>query len=274
MYERYWKLDRAAFRGTHDSNGYYPSRTHQGALVKLRYLIEHRLGAGLFLGDHGLGKTYLTHVLEAELPEHFGPVARLVFPQMTPVELLAYLAAKLGAESPRFEESLRTDRVLQLLETRLAQLASEGRHPILMIDEAQVLTPQHFQILHLLLNLPAEANAHFSLLLIGDPDLLPKVQRVGALDDRIGVRTTLRNLTLEETEGYLAARLEYAGRGGESMFTDDAIRTLWEISQGVPRRINQLCDLSLLVGYADSLTSISHLEIEAAAEEFATVSVE
>jgi general secretion pathway protein A len=186
--------------------------------------------------------------------------------------MLAYLAAKLGAEASS-QESLRTDLVLQRLETRLAELARIGRHPLLIVDEAHLLEPEHFQTLHLLSNLPVEAGATFTLLLAGEPELLPKVQRVGALDDRMTVRTSLRPLTEEETRDYVLRRLDRAGAPA-GIFSREAFRSLWETSLGVPRKINQLCDLSLLVGFADCLSSVSHVEIEAAAEELSAVAVD
>src|SRR5690349_3025683 len=126
MYEGYWKLERSAFGGAPDVADFFPSRTHHAALLKLKYLIEHRQGAGVLSGSHGLGKTYLTHVLEADLEPTVGPVARLVFPQMSPTEMLAYLAAKLGAETTA-QEAVRTDLVLRRFESRLSELARIGR---------------------------------------------------------------------------------------------------------------------------------------------------
>src|SRR5436190_397120 len=164
MYEGYWKLERSAFGGAAEAADFFPSRTHHAALLKLKYLIENRQGAGVLSGAHGLGKTYLTHVLEADLDPTSGPVARLVFPQMTPAEMLSYLAAKLGAETTA-QESLRADLVLRRFESRLAELARIGRHPILIVDEAHLLEPEHFQTLHLLTNLPEEARATCTLLL-------------------------------------------------------------------------------------------------------------
>jgi len=272
MYEGYWKLERSAFQGATDVADFFASRTHHAALLKLKYLIENRQGAGLLTGGHGLGKTFLTHVLESDLGAGIGPVARLVFPQLTPSEMLAYLAAKLGAEAPA-TESARTDLVLRRFESRLSELARAGRHPLLIVDEAHLLEPEHFQTLHLLTNLPLEAGATFTLLLVGEPELLPKVQRVGALDDRITVRTSLRPLTEEETRDYVVRRLERSGAPA-GIFSREAFRSLWETSLGVPRRINQLCDLSLLVGFADCLSNVSHVEVEAAAEELAAVAVE
>jgi general secretion pathway protein A len=160
-----------------------------------------------------------------------------------------------------------------MLEQRLSQLAVDGRHPILVVDDAQILTPDHFQILHLLLNVTREAKAHFSLILVGEPDLLPKIQRIGALDDRIEVRTTLRPFTPEETRAYVLDRLFAAGRSTD-VFSPDAFEALWETSQGIPRKINQLCELALLVGYADSLSSVTGVEIEAAADELTSVAVD
>jgi MSHA biogenesis protein MshM len=186
--------------------------------------------------------------------------------------MLAYLAAKLGAEAGA-QETLRTDVVLRRFESRLSDLARSGRHPVLIVDEAHLLEPEHFQTLHLVTNLPVEAGAPFTLLLVGEAELLPKVQRVGALDDRITVRTTLRPLTEDETRDYVLKRLERAG-APEGIFSREAFRSLWETSLGVPRRINQVCDLSLLVGFADCLTNVSHVEVEAAAEELGAVAVE
>ncbi len=272
MYEGYWKLERSAFQGSCDIGDFFASRTHHTALLKLKYLIENRQGVGVLSGSHGLGKTFLTRVLEAELPGEIGPVARMVFPQMAPGEMLAYLAAKLGAE-PSSQEALRTDVVLRQFESRLRDLAHAGRHPLLIVDEAHLLEPEHLQTLHLLTNLPAEAGATFTLLLVGEPELLPRVQRVGALDDRMTVRTSLRALTDDETRDYVLKRLDRAG-APRGIFSSEALRSLWETSQGVPRRINQLCDLALLVGFADCLPNVSHVEVEAAAEELAAVAVE
>jgi MSHA biogenesis protein MshM len=272
MYEGYWKLQRSVFQRPDEVSDFYPSRTHHASLLKLKYLIENRQPVGVLSGSHGLGKTYLTRVLESDLPAQIGPVARMVFPQMSPAEMLAYLSAKLGAQAAS-HDSLRTDLVLRQFEQRLGELARSGRHPLLIVDEAHLLEPDHFQTLHLFTNLPAEASASVTLLLVGEPELLPKVSRVGALDDRITVRTSLRALTEEETRDYVQLRLERAGAPA-TIFSREAMQSLWETSQGVPRRINQLCDLSLLVGFADCLTSVSHVEVEAAAEELAAVAVD
>ena len=99
--------------------------------------------------------------------------------------------------------------------------------------------------------------------------LLPRVRRSGGLDARIAVRTSLRGLSPEDTAEYVRHRLRVAGCT-DAPFSDETLRTVCELSQGVPRRINQLCDLALLVGFADELQSLTPVEVEAAAQELAS----
>ena len=97
MYESYWQIQSKPFEDTGDPNFYYPGETHQGALLKLRYAVENKRPAALLAGGAGLGKTLLVHALRRQLSESFAPFAHLVFPAMPSHELVAYLAAELGA---------------------------------------------------------------------------------------------------------------------------------------------------------------------------------
>lgn len=267
MYETYWRLGRAAFENDGDAAFYFPSEAHEGALLKLRYTVEHRKGAALLAGGHGTGKTYLTHVLERELDPERYPLSRIVFPQLSPHELLICLANRLGAAIGG-ADGAGSARVLQRLEARLEQLTADGKHPVLLFDEAHLLEMEHLQTLQLLLNYREEPRIDFTLILVGRPDLLPRVRRSGGLDARIAVRTSLRGLSPDDTAAYVRHRMYVAGRV-DAPFSEDTLRTVCELSQGVPRRINQLCDLALLVGFADELPSLTPVEVEAAAQELA-----
>jgi general secretion pathway protein A len=274
MYEEYWRIRRPAFENDVDPSFYFAAPSHQGALLKLRYLIEHHKGVGLLVGANGLGKTYLMHVLERDLdPERF-PLARLVFPQLSPHELLRYLAVRLGAATAdRHPDGAGLDHVLCALEEHLARLTADGRRAVFIVDEAHLLEPQHLRTLQLLLNFREEPRIEFSLLLAGRPDLLPRVERLPELNDRVALRAALRPLSETDTFEYVRHRLKTAGRG-DCPFTHETMRSFWELSHGVPRRINQLCDLALLVGFADELQALTPVEIEAAAEELACVSAD
>lgn len=272
MHESYWQLERPAFECDADPEFYFPASTHEGALLKLRYVVEHRKGAALLAGPHGVGKSYLTHILSRELGDEQYIVVRIVFPKLDPVELLSDLAARLGSTADSRGEE-HGDRVLRRLEQRLEQLTIEHRHAVLIVDEAHLLEPEHLQTLQLLMNLREPPRLDFTLILIGQPELLPRVRRVGGLDSRIAARTTLRPLSLEETAEYAAHRLRIAGRD-DSPFTGDALRSICELAQGAPRRINQLCDLALLIGYADEARELTAVDAEAAGAELACVSAD
>lgn len=273
MYERYWQLDRPAFESDFDSEFYFPARSHQGALLKLRFALEHRKGIALLVGDHGVGKSYLTHVLEQEVDGPQRPFLRLLFPQLSPTDMLSYLAMRLGASPGPGVQRGSPDQVLCSLENRLAGLASEGLRKVIVLDDAHLLQPQHFETLQLLMSLQQHAGNVISLILVGRPELLTRVERVPGLDQRVAVRMGVDPLTPEETEQYIGHRLQVAG-SSRAMFREDAFQSFWELSQGVPRRMNQLCDLSLLVGYADGMTELTSVEVEAAAEEVVSVSLD
>lgn len=272
IYSPYWGLTRSPFDNTSDADFFFRSETFRAALLKMRYVIESRLGAGLLVGGVGVGKTYLAHLLERELPEGAGPIVHLLFPQLNSAELLAYLAVELGADEMAVGHGRDDLNVtLRQLEQRLRHWTSAGRHPVIIIDDAHLIEDsQVFRTLQLLLNYQQRPEIDFSLLLIGEPNLLGPIERMAQLNERLGARSLLKPLSHDETAGYVRHRLETAGRT-ERIFEDDALAVIFELSGGVPRRINRLCDLALLVGYADELTTLSAAEIEAVGEELLAV---
>lgn len=273
MYETHWKLTHKPFENAGDSRTYYPGESHQAGLLKLRYAIENQRGGALLTGGSGTGKTLLVRMLADQLPAMCGPLIHLVFPQMTPAELLAYLAIELGVKAlsgatPRVEESVRGIR------TALTENAAKGRHAVLVIDEAHLLEGHRtFETLRLLLNFEVNAKPALTLLLIGQPSLLPLLARMPALEERLAVKCLLRPMTLEETMAYVQHRLAAAGRS-LPIFASSALETLFYLTQGNPRRINRLCDLALLIGFAEEQTSIGSAHLEAVAQELATVAVD
>ncbi len=273
MYERYWHFDRPAFESDFDAEFYFPARSHQGALLKLRFALEHRKGIALLVGDHGVGKTYLTHVLEQEVDSPQRPFLRLLFPQLSPTDMLGYLAIRLGASPGPGVQRGSQDQTLRSLESRLEAMASEGQRRVIVLDDAHLLQPPHFETLQLLMSLQQHAGNVISLVLAGRPELLSRVERVPGLDQRVAVRMGIDPLAPEETGPYIEHRLSIAGRS-QSMFKENAYRSFWELSQGVARRLNQMCDLSLLVGYADGMSELTSVEVEAAAEEVTAVSLD
>ena len=138
MYETYWRLKQKPFENAADPRFYYPAESHQAALLKLRYAVENRRGAALLAGPSGSGKTLITAMLRDSLGEAYAPFVHLVFPQMSPAELLGYLADELdgataAAETPGMHASVR--RIDHFLRAN----AEKGRHAVVAVDEAHLL---------------------------------------------------------------------------------------------------------------------------------------
>jgi general secretion pathway protein A len=269
MYEAHWGLSTKPFENTADTQFYYPSETHQGALLKLRYAIENRCGAALLSGEVGSGKTLLLHRLAAQLPEHSRNIAQVVFPLLNTEELVAYIAEELSGERndqpPAVSQSLRT------IERCLAEAAQQQRQVILAIDEAHLLAEQGtLETLRLLLNLRPQEPPVLMLLLIGQSGLLNAVARFPELDERFGVKCLLRPFTFDDTAGYVQHRLQVAG-SSKPIFDPKAIEALHYLSHGSVRQINRLADLSLLIGFAEQRELIDAAQVEAVAEELVAV---
>jgi len=273
MYLDYWQLATKPFEPSADPATFYSCEAHEGALLKLRYAIENRRGAALLAGPAGVGKTMLTALLRADLPPEFRPQVHLIFPQMSSRDLLVYLAEQIGAppaDPPRHtvEESVRR------LEFYLTQNAREGRHAVVVIDEAHLLEDcGALETLRLLLNFEVEGRPALTLLLVGQMNLVPAADRLPSLEERISVKTLLRAFSAEETAAYVRHRMTAAG-ATRDIFMPDALEALHYLTHGTPRQINRLGDLALLVGFADRLPQLTAEQIEAVSEELITIAAD
>ena len=160
---------------------------------------------------------------------------------------------------------------LELLETSLADQVKEGRHPVLVIDEAQVLESHGLlEPVRLLMNLATQAGAGqaaLTLILVGQPALTAHLQRHSALEERIAVRCMLPQWSDGETHAYMSHRMRWAGAPLERIFGEDAIDRICELSHGIPRLINRLADLALMVGYGEEVAQIDRRLIDSLQEE-------
>jgi len=268
MYERHWQLRRPPFRSDVPAEFYFGGRTQQAALLKLRYLIEQRQGLGVVSGPAGAGKTYLLETFCEQLARSCGPVVHVYFPQLTAAELLGYVTAKLGdGNELAATDEPRLDVVLRQMEGHLTRLHQQGRHPLLLIDDAHLIDdPRVWQTLLLLLNGGLADRARLSIVLCGPPELLGRLRRFGALEDRLELSCVLQSLDEAETAAYVHHRLHVAG-GSPDLFDSTALAAVHQLSGGLPRRINRLCDFALLVGYAENRPVITRAEIDAVADE-------
>jgi len=271
MYEEYWQLAAKPFEPAADSRFFYQGEAQQAALHKLRYAIESRRSAALLTGPSGIGKTLLCQALSDQLGETIGPFVQVVFPLMSSRDFLVYLAEELGAppcDPPQhtIEESLRR------LEFFLEENARAGKHAVVVVDEAHLLEDSGLlETLRLLLNLQHQGQPTFTLLLIGQLPLLSAMNRYATLDDRLDMKMLLKPFTVEETSGYLEHRLQAAG-STRSIFSTAAVQMVHQLSQGIPRKINRLCDLALVVGCATGQPTIEAEQLQSVSDELLMVS--
>ena len=272
MYEAYWQLAAKPFETTSDARFYYRGESHQGALLKLRYAIENKREAALLIGPAGLGKTLLIQALARQLPPTYQPLVQVVFPQMPPEQLLAYIADELTGEVTK--ERPTVDRSIRRIHKQLHDNVAAGRHGVLVVDEAHLLRETGaLETLRLLLNLHVHGSPALTLVLVGQTLLVPALERMPELDERLGVKCLVKRFTPAESMAYISHRLTAAG-AQRPIFDTSALEAVHELSHGVARQINRLCDLALLIGFADERPGIGAAQIEAVADELVAVTPE
>jgi len=268
MYESFWQLDQKPFENSADPQFYFPGETHQAALLKLRYAVENRRGGALLSGAAGTGKTFLLALLRQSLDESYSPFIHLVYPQMAPAELLAYLADEFdggGNAGIAVHESIRR------IQAALRENAQKSRHAVVVIDEAHLLeNSPMLETLRMLLNFGPDGKTGITLILVGQPGILPLLDRTPQLEERLGVKCLLRPFTAGETGQYVAHRLQVAG-ARQPIVAAEAVPTLFELTRGIARQINRLCDLALLVGFAEEQQTLSAAHFEAVCRELVAV---
>ncbi len=278
MYESHWGLTRPPFGGELPTSGFLGSRSHQAALLKLRYLIETSKGAGLLAGQPGLGKTTVLEMLSRELQAdensknsesgaaryRFVPV---LFPQLTPSELLGYIASKLVHAATGDHRPVTADSSLQMIEQHLTALTAAGTKTILLFDDAQLIEDRRvFGVIQSLMNFSQPGKMELVTIFAGQLELVSAIKRMRPLDERMAFKCLLLPLSLEETTQYVTGRMAAAGCRA-NVFSTDALQAIHLLSSGVPRRINRLCDFALLVGYSENLARLTAEHIHAVAEE-------
>ncbi|MEZ6087281.1 MAG: AAA family ATPase [Pirellulaceae bacterium] len=273
MYESHWNLKRRPFENWSDDALYYPSEVHQTGLLKLRYGVENRRSAAVLCGDSGMGKSILLSSFVDQLPEDFAPIAQVVFPTLPSEQLLSYIADQWTGTTGPDTEPMRSS--LGRIEQFLRKNVEAKKHAVLIVDEAHLLTdPQQLETLRLLLNVNAtvpEAESAWTLILVGHPSLIGLVEHNQALDGRVSVKCVLQRLSLEQTAGYIQHRLAAVGGDIDAIFSPEAIEAVQLRSSGVPRRINRLCDLGLMVAYAEDQSRIEAHHIEGVYNELVSI---
>ncbi len=254
MIEAYWGLTEPPFTLTPDPRFLYLGKEHEDALLMLHYTITRNRGAGMLVGDIGLGKTTLSRkLLELLDPIEF-KVVLIVNPILTPIQLLQEILHQLNVPT----HSRNRQQLVETLFQHLLHLYERGQRVVLIVDEAHLIrNTSTFEELRLLLNCQMNDQFLISLLLLGQLELRKKLEKVPALKQRLAIRHQLKPLDQEETAQLIEFRMRTAGYAGERIpFTPDALYEIYQYTGGYPRLICQVADHALVMGMAQGVHQI------------------
>jgi type II secretory pathway predicted ATPase ExeA len=263
MYKAFYGLTEKPFSKTPDPRFLFMSAGHQEALARLEYAVEESELA-LLTGEIGCGKTTLSRALMDRVGDRYHFM--FVFnPRLEVDEFLRVIAAGLEVEVP----SPRKDDLLREITSALYRMHGEGRVPVLVIDEAQMIPGRElFDEIRLLTNFQLDDRNLLSVIIMGQPELrqILAAPVYEPFRQRVSLNFHLAPLGLEETQDYLDFRLTAAG-GEPGLFSPDAVQRIYELSGGVPRRINAVATNALLIGFGRDAAFLDSAIIEESASE-------
>jgi type II secretory pathway predicted ATPase ExeA len=268
MYESHWNLTSKPFQPRCAADSLYQSQSLTSALLRLRYCFDNGGGLAALIGESGMGKTSLLNQFAGE-PDRWSPFVHVRYSGLQPEELLRQSGAELcGWDCAALTEQRGVDQWLATIRSKLVESAQYGRAAVVAFDDAHQLSDQALEqtVAPLISISESDPGIRLTIVLAGHPVLLSRLQRHVPLAERTEVMCVMQGWSLTETADYIAQTLRRSG-ANRPVFTAEAVQAIFEWSAGNPRRINRLCDLALLVGFADQREQITHREVEAVSSE-------
>ncbi|QCF26239.1 ExeA family protein [Hydrocarboniclastica marina] len=264
MYNDFFGLREAPFSIAPDPRYLYLSERHKEALAHLMYGVQGQGGFIVITGEVGTGKTTVCRCFLDSVPEHVD-VALVLNPKLSARELLASICDELAL---RYPAGASIKRLIDVINSHLLASHAQGRHTVLVIDEAQNLTPDVLEQLRLLTNLETGEKKLLQIVLLGQPELQEMLDQreLRQLAQRITARYHLNALDRQELSSYIRYRLSVAG-GRHLIFSPAALKTLYRLSNGIPRLINLIADRALLGAYSQNSGVVDSAVIRKAAGE-------
>lgn len=265
LYQDHFGIRENPFSIIPDPQYLYMSERHQEALAHLAYGISDHGGFVLLTGEVGTGKTTICRALIEHLPEDVD-LGLILNPKLSEPELMASICDELSIAYPLRTTSLKT--FFDLINDHLLQAHARGRNPVLMIDEAQNLSNPLIELIRLLTNLETSDKKLLQIILVGQPELneilAQPSQRQTA--QRITARYHLKPLALFECRNYIQHRMSIAGLETD-VFSNAAVKSIFNSARGIPRLINSICDRSLLAAYVEGRKQVNKKLANTAAQE-------
>jgi len=265
MYEPFYGLTSKPFQLNPDPSFYFGSKQHRRATAYLEYGLHQNEGFIVVTGEVGAGKTTIVRGLLNKLSSEKVVAAQLVSTQLDAEDTLRMVAAAFGVRTKNLSKS----DVLLTLEAFLVDVTRQGKRCLLIVDEAQNLTPQSVEELRMLSNFQFETQALLQSFLVGQPEFRSIMQspHMQQLRQRVIAACHIGPMDHDETRAYVEHRLKCAGFSGDPLFKTEAYEAVHRASGGIPRRINSLCDRILLSGFLAGKKEFLLADVEEVAKE-------
>ncbi len=263
MYEEYFGFKEKPFNLAPDPDFLYLSRQHKNALSSLDFGLMDESGLILFTGDIGTGKTTIIRHLLRRIVDDFN-IAVVFNTNITSDQLLELILDEFGINP----ETNSKTRAIKALTSYLIEVRSQGKRPLLIIDEGQSLSFDALEEVRLLSNLQEDNRALLQIMLVGQPELKSKLKTpaMESMTQRIAVNYHLKPFNREETGQYISHRIKTAG-GQPDLFSVGAVNMIHQMTGGIPRAINILCHAALVYGFADEIPLIGTKILEEIKED-------
>ncbi|MEJ6008013.1 XrtA/PEP-CTERM system-associated ATPase [Paucibacter sp. AS339] len=267
MYEAFYGLSSKPFQLSPDPNFYFGSKQHRRAKAYLDYGVLRNDGFIVITGEIGAGKTTLLRGLLDSLNRSNVVIGNLVTTQLDAEDTLRMVGSAFGVRV----KDLPKSEVLMTLEAFFVSQTSQGKRCLLIVDEAQNLTARAVEELRMLSNFQFSNQSLLQTFLVGQPEFRGILQRpeMEQFRQRVAATCHIGPLDEDETQRYIEHRLKCAGSTGKPTFASDAFPAIFRASQGIPRRINSLCDRLLLLGFMGNKTHLALADVEEALRDIA-----
>ena len=257
---RHWNLRERPFEATWDTRFFYAGPEHEEALSRLLYLVsETTMNIGLLTGEIGSGKTLTRAVFTGRIDParfHVVTVENSGFPLE---ELLGSILRRLDPQVHLNGEGKLAR--CEMFDRLARKVASHGRHLVLLMDEAQDMTPETVHELRWLTNCNGGGASYLTLVLIGQPELRKMIVSDDAINQRVSLRFHLKPLRPDDMENYLRHRLRTAGHGSGNLFSPAAALEIFNATQGIPREVNRLAKLALEHAWVNETAKVDVADI-------------
>ncbi len=266
MYKEYFGFTKEPFNITPDPDFFYCSEIHEEILSVIEYQLNKRKGFLVLTGDVGTGKTLLCRTLINKLINF--KTSLILNPFLNEVEILRYICIDFGIINK--DDNVHTGKLFHYLTEFLVNLYKNNKNALIIVDEAQNLSFQAFEMIRHISNIELEDTKLVQILFVGQTELIDKINlpELRQLKQRISTILELKPLNKDECIHYINFRIQESLKYKKFIFKNNAFKNIYKYTKGYPREINRLCETALITAFGNNHKYVTKNDVDLAAKEF------